>query len=133
MRPAILALTLAAACGAAAAETPAAIQAAFATQARSENAGFTAFSADRGRAFFAATHGKDWSCSSCHTPNPAAQGRHAVTNKAIAPLAPAANPERFTDSAKVDKWFRRNCNDVVGRPCTAQEKGDVLAWLLATR
>jgi hypothetical protein len=40
------------------------------------------------------------------------------------------NPERFTDTAKVDKWFRRNCKDVASRECTAAEKADMLAWLL---
>ena len=30
----------------------------------------------------------------------------------------------------MDKWFRRNCNDVLSRECTAVEKADVLAWLL---
>jgi hypothetical protein len=52
-----------------------------------------------------------------------------VTGKAIEPLAPAANPKRFTNPAKVEKWFRRNCNDVLDRACTTQERGDVLAWL----
>jgi hypothetical protein len=52
------------------------------------------------------------------------------TGKAIAPLAPAANAERFTDAGKAEKWFRRNCNDVLGRACTASEKADVLAYLL---
>lgn len=28
------------------------------------------------------------------------------------------------------KWFRRNCNDVMGRECTTVEKADVLSWLL---
>ncbi|MBL0143782.1 MAG: DUF1924 domain-containing protein [Betaproteobacteria bacterium] len=116
-----------------AAESIASIQSAYATEAKREDSGFTAFSADRGRAFFAATHGKDWSCSTCHTANPGAPGRHTVTGKAIAPLAPSANPERFTDAAKADKWFRRNCTDVAGRACTAQEKGDILAWLLAVK
>jgi hypothetical protein len=58
-------------------------------------------------------------------------GKHASTGKAIAALAPTANGERFTDSAKTEKWFRRNCNDVVGRECTAAEKADTLAWLLS--
>ncbi|MGE3163031.1 MAG: DUF1924 domain-containing protein, partial [Burkholderiales bacterium] len=44
--------------------------------------------------------------------------------------SPAANPERFTAEAKTEKWFRRNCNDVLGRACTAAEKADVLAYLL---
>jgi len=115
------------------AETPARLQDAFALEAKRENPAFTAFSAERGRAFFTATHGREWSCSTCHTGNPGAAGRHASTGKAITPLSPSANPERFTSAAKVEKWFRRNCNDVAGRACTAQEKGDVLAWLLATR
>jgi hypothetical protein len=51
----------------------------------------------------------------------------------IAALAPAANVERFTDAAKVDKWFRRNCNDTLNRVCSAQEKADVMAWLLAQK
>ena len=46
-------------------------------------------------------------------------------------MAPAANPQRFTDAAKVEKWFRRNCKDVLGRACSAQEKGDVLAYLMS--
>jgi len=41
-----------------------------------------------------------------------------------------ATPSRFTDVAKTDKWFRRNCGDVVGRECTAAEKADVIAFLL---
>jgi hypothetical protein len=30
----------------------------------------------------------------------------------------------------VEKWFRRNCNDVLGRTCTPSEKADVMAYLL---
>ncbi|MCE5233307.1 MAG: DUF1924 domain-containing protein [Mizugakiibacter sp.] len=83
----------------------------------------------RGRQFFNATHGNDWSCASCHTRDPRQPGRHAVTGRELAPLAPAANPERFKDPAKAEKWFRRNCRDVVGRECTAAEKADITAWL----
>lgn len=114
-----------------AAETPADFLAAFERQARAADPGWAGFSADRGGAFFKGTHGNDWSCASCHTDDPTREGSHARTGKPIAPLAPAANPERFTSADKVDKWFRRNCNDVLGRECTAQEKGDVLTWLLA--
>jgi hypothetical protein len=95
--------------------------------------GFKGFSAARGEQFFKAKHGKEWSCSSCHTDNPAAMGKHANTGKGIQPLAPAANAERFTDMAKVEKWFKRNCNDVLGRVCTPLEKGDVLSYLLTVR
>lgn len=64
---------------------------------------------------------------------PTTPGRHASTGKTIAPLAPAANPERFTDTAKVEKWFRRNCKDVLSRECTATEKADVLAYLTSLK
>ena len=90
-------------------------------------------SAQRGELFFKATHGGEWSCASCHTANPLAPGKHAKTGKTIAPLAPAANPQRFTDAAAVEKWLRRNCNDVLGRPCTAQEKGDVTQYLMSLK
>lgn len=92
-----------------------------------------AASAERGARFFTAKQGGEWSCASCHTDKPTQAGRHAKTDKPITPLAPAANAERFTDAAKVDKWFRRNCNDTLNRLCSAQEKADVMAWLLALR
>ena len=89
--------------------------------------------AARGEAFFKASHGQEWQCTSCHGKSPMVGGRHASTDKPIEPLAPAANPKRFTDSAKVEKWFRRNCKDVLARECTAAEKADVLAWLMTLR
>jgi len=113
------------------AATPAQIQKDLEPAARASASGFSGFSAPRGRQFFNSTHGNDWSCSSCHTATPTAPGKHAKTGKEIAPMAPAANPQRFTDAAKVEKWFKRNCNDVAGRVCTAQEKGDVMAYLLS--
>lgn len=90
-------------------------------------------SAARGQQFFVGSHGKEWSCASCHGEAPTQTGRHAGTGKTIAALAPAANDRRFTDSAKVEKWFRRNCNDVLGRECSAGEKADVLAWLIGQK
>lgn len=86
------------------------------------------FAAARGRQLFE-TKVSDWSCSTCHTADPRRGGRHVVTGKPIEPLSPAANPARFTDQAKVEKWLRRNCRDVLQRECTPQEKGDVLTWL----
>lgn len=86
--------------------------------------------AARGARFFAQRHGAEWSCSTCHGTAPIATGKHASTGKAIAPLAPAFNAERFTDPARVEKWFRRNCRDVLARECNPGEKADVLAWLL---
>lgn len=85
--------------------------------------------ATRGQNFFNSRHGGEWSCASCHGQPPTAEGKHANTGKAIAPLAPAFNAKAFTDTAKVDKWFRRNCKDVLARECSAAEKADVLAYL----
>lgn len=87
----------------------------------------------RGQRFFTTSHGREWRCASCHGAVPNQAGRHAATAKSIAPLAPAFNPERFTDPARAEKWFRRNCNDVMGRECTAAEKADVLSWLITIK
>lgn len=110
-----------------------AVIAALTAQAKQENAGFTGFSAENGKALFMATHqgGKPDtpSCTTCHTDNVKATGKTRA-GKEIAPMAVSANAERFTDMAKVEKWFGRNCNSVLGRDCTAQEKGDVATWLV---
>jgi hypothetical protein len=87
----------------------------------------------RGQAFFTTAHGKEWSCASCHGTTPTLEAKHASTAKPIAPLAPAFNPKRFTDAVKTEKWFRRNCNDVLARECSATEKADVLAWLMTLK
>lgn len=87
----------------------------------------------RGQKLFTTQGAKQWSCSSCHGAAPVAVGKHASTGKPIQPLAPAANPERFTDAAKTEKWFRRNCNDVLARECTPAEKADILAWLMTLK
>ena len=89
-------------------------------------------SASRGETFFKASHtgGKPDtpSCTTCHTTNPLNPGRTRA-GKAIEPMAVSANPKRFTDPAKVEKWLRRNCASVLGRECTPAEKGDVITWL----
>ncbi|HEU0283132.1 MAG TPA: DUF1924 domain-containing protein [Gallionella sp.] len=114
------------------AETPDEILASIQKEA-SATPGFQGFSAVRGESFFKTKHGREWSCASCHTDNSAAPGKHAKTGKAIEPLAPSANVERFANPKKVEKWFKRNCNDVLNRECTPQEKGDVLAYLLTIK
>ncbi|MEK8050888.1 DUF1924 domain-containing protein [Ideonella sp. DXS22W] len=101
-------------------------------------AGYTAAagvpaSAARGQKLFTTPQGREWRCASCHGEAPTQAGKHAATGKPIGALAPAFNPERFTDAAKTEKWFRRNCNDVMGRECSAGEKADVLAWLLTLK
>lgn len=90
----------------------------------------------RGEKFFLTKRtradGEKVACASCHTENPKARGQTRA-HKIIEPLAPVANRERFTDPAKVEKWFKRNCNDVLERPCTAQEKADFIAYLLSVK
>ncbi|MGZ8254168.1 MAG: DUF1924 domain-containing protein [Burkholderiaceae bacterium] len=105
------------------AATPADLQAAYGALSAS------AAIPDRGQQLFTSRHGREWSCSSCHGVVPTQPGKHASTGKSIAPLAPAFNPERFVDAAKTEKWFRRNCNDVMGRECSPAEKADVISWL----
>ena len=117
--------------GFASAETPADFLARYETEARQSSPGFSA-SAERGEKFFTSTHGGEWSCSTCHTKNPAARGKHANTGKAIEPMAPGANPERLASTRSVEKWFGRNCKDVLGRACTPGEKADVVAWLMTS-
>ncbi len=112
---------------AAQAATPAELLAGYSAQAG------MAASPQRGQQFFNATHGKEWSCASCHGAAPTQAGKHASTGKTIGALAPAVNAQRFTDAAKVEKWFRRNCNDVLGRECSAAEKADVLSWLIGLK
>ena len=90
-------------------------------------------SAEQGQVFFNTKHGGQWSCASCHGTPPTGDGKHASTGKAIQALAPAFNPQTFTDSARVDKWFRRNCKDVLSRECSAAEKADVMAYLISLK
>ena len=75
--------------------------------------------------------GRKMTCGTCHGDDLSKVGKHYKTGKTIEPMAPSVNPERFTDVKKIEKWFRRNCNDAWGRECTAQEKGDVLKFLLS--
>lgn len=96
----------------------------------------SAASVQRGGEFYARRFGiseKMPACTACHTEDPARPGRHAVTGKDIKPLAPSANPERFSDPAKVEKWFRRNCKEVLGRECTPGEKADFIAFVTEVR
>ncbi|MDD3444559.1 MAG: DUF1924 domain-containing protein [Zavarzinia sp.] len=96
-------------------------------------ADFPGFSAERGRALFMGPHagGKPETpaCATCHTPDPRAMGRHYRTGRDILPMAVSANPDRFTDTADVEKRFGRDCPNVLGRACTPLEKGDFITYL----
>lgn len=98
-----------------------------------QKAGGKDFSAERGKAFWLAEHagegGMRLNCVTCHGGDMAKPGKHNKSGKVIEPMASSVNPERYTDLEKVEKWFTRNCKQVLGRECTAQEKGDVLRYL----
>ena len=102
-------------------------------QAQKDEPGFSRFSAERGAAFFRATHkgGKQGtaSCTSCHGSTPKDKGQTRA-GKAIEPMAVSKNPARYTNKDDVEKWFTRNCNDVLGRACTAREKGDFITYMM---
>jgi len=105
-------------------------------QAKQEHSAFTGFSAEKGATFFKTerlhSDGKNVSCATCHTADPRNQGKTRA-NKVIEPMAPIVNHKRFTDAAKVEKWFGRNCKDVLERACTAQEKGDYISYMLSIK
>lgn len=111
-----------------------AIIAGLSAEAKAAQPAFAGFSAQRGRALYLAKHtgGKPDtpSCTTCHTANPTAKGETRA-GKAIDPLAVSVMPARFTDPEKVAKWFLRNCTSVLGRECTAIEKGDFLTFMSA--
>lgn len=114
---------------AAQAATPDELLAAYVAQAKAPA------SAQRGQTLFTTNFGRElgFSCASCHGDVPVKAGRDQISEQPIRALAPAVNPQVFTDKAKSDTWFRQNCKDVVGRDCTAGEKADVLAWLLTLK
>ncbi len=91
------------------------------------------FSAARGEALhtqsFSGGKPDTPSCTTCHGKDTRGAGR-TLTGKAIEPVALSAAPTRYTDPAKVEKWFKRNCTEVLGRECTPQEKGDWLTFMI---
>lgn len=76
-----------------------------------------------------AQDGQARSCVTCHGSDPRQPGKHARTGKPIKPMAPSVEPSRFSDPAKVEKWFTRNCKWTWGRACSAEEQRDIRAWL----
>lgn len=108
----------------------------YATIAKNIDPASKGLSAEDGKAFFnreLTIRGKQVACASCHTANPADAGKHAVTGKSIQPLAPSANAKRFSNLDKVEKNFEKHCLDIIGRDCTAQEKGNYIAYLLTVK
>ena len=101
-------------------------------QAKAADSAFAGFSPARGEALYRSRHTANpdaASCAACHTDDPTRPGRHVKTGRAIEPVAVSTNPKRFTDAEKVEERFARDCKSVLGRTCTALEKGDYIAFL----
>jgi len=45
-------------------------------------------------------------------------------------MAVSVNPERYRNEKKIRKWLLRNCKWTFARECSAQEKSDILTWLI---
>ena len=105
-------------------------------EARNADVKFVAFNVAAGEKLFRKervhSSGDKISCMTCHTSDPKKTGL-TKANKEIQAMAPIVNPERFTDMAKVQKWFKRNCNDVLERVCTPQEKGDFIKYMTSIK
>jgi hypothetical protein len=151
-----VAVALLAAAAPAHAGPPDALLERYGREAQQADPAFAGFSAERGRAFYYDRHPLPGvgavSCASCHRRNPRDEIRwhrvevlcracHVINDeehpdpaeakkRVIGPFAPAANPERFADAEKVERYFRTNCRMLLQRECSAQEKGDLITWLL---
>jgi hypothetical protein len=126
-------------------------------QAQAEVPGFRGFSVEKGRDFYFRKYPVpvlgEVGCVSCHLEDPRrsvlrhrtkipCRSCHVIDDaehpdplhakkREIEPFAPVANPRRFSDPDLVEKWFGFNCNYLLKRACTAEEKGNLLAWLLS--
>ncbi|QDF30399.1 DUF1924 domain-containing protein [Halarcobacter anaerophilus] len=96
---------------------------------------FKGFDIKRGEEIFTSTHlgkkGKEISCSSCHGIDLTKSHENFFTAKTIEPLSPKANPKRLTKVKKIEKWLKRNFNDVYKREGTPKEKGDVITYIIS--
>lgn len=102
-------------------------------ESRRVDPSITSFSAERGRALYIGPHvggqPEMSACATCHTPDPTRVGKHIKTGREIEPMAARITTDRFTDPAKVEKRFSRDCPNVLGRECSAREKGDIIFYL----
>jgi hypothetical protein len=72
-------------------------------------------------------------CRACHVVFSGQPEGHRPTRREVRPMAPSANPDRFTNEWRTEYWFGYNCKLLLARECTAQEKGDFITWLLSIR
>jgi hypothetical protein len=136
MKPVATALCLSAlilplSCAAAARDD---LLATYAATTKATTPSFSGFSATRGAKLHVtrSTGGKPEtpSCTTCHSDSPRGAGR-TPAGKAIEAVAVSVTPTRYTDPVKVEKWFKRNCTEVLGRECTSLEKGDWLSYMIS--
>lgn len=110
------------------------VLASYATAAKAATPSFAGFSTARGEKLhvtrFASGKAETPSCTTCHGDSPRSAGR-TPAGKAIEAVAVSVTPARYTDAAKVEKWFKRNCTEVLGRECTPLEKGDWLSYMIS--
>ena len=108
----------------------------FVKESQSKSQKLLSFSASDGEKMFRNerinSEGKKISCMTCHTTDPKLPG-FTRANKRIEPMAVSINPERFKEMSKVQKWFKRNCNDVYERDCTIQEKGNFTKFMMTIK
>ena len=106
----------------------------YAATAKAAIPSFSGFSATRGEKLhvtrFSSGKPETPSCTSCHGDSPRNAGR-TPAGKSIEAVAVSVTPTRYTDPAKVEKWFKRNCTEVLGRECTLLEKGDWLSYMIS--
>lgn len=109
----------------------------YSTQAKGANPEYAGPTVADGKFFFnrkiKLANGKEMACASCHTANPADNGKHAVTRKTIKPLSPAVNPKRFADFEKVEAKFTQHCTEIIGSDCTAAEKASYITYVLTEK
>jgi hypothetical protein len=106
----------------------------YAAAAKAADPTFTGFSAERGRAIYLGPHQASAdkpACATCRTIDPRRPGQHVKTGRSIDPMAVSATPPRFTEVAEVEKRFDRECKAVLGRTCTARDRGDFLTFLIS--
>ena len=99
-----------------------------------ENPKFTSFDTKRGEEIFTSKHigkkGKEIACTSCHGIDLNKSSENFFTGKVTEPLSPKANSKRFTDVNEIEKWMKRNFNDVYDREGKKKKKGDVTTYII---
>ena len=104
-------------------------------ETKEQNPSFVDFSAKNGEILFKTENigkeNKKLSCVSCHGSDLRQKAQNIFTGKDIDPLAPSVNKARLSDVKEVKKWLKRNFKDVFLREGTAQQKGDVLYYIMS--